>query len=232
MSWTCYECESRDAASTHPEEWKTCPYSGVSRKEASTPTPDGIPRCWTDNPSAWHKFKDELDRLDGEELRLAGLRRVGSVTEEEIDKLDRWSAELGEEMKEMREENEMKSEDKKNEDTYFFLRQRETSKPIGVVALRKDERNEGCLRIAVSLCAPSDPWDKVAGVNKALGRLNSPTHSLLTSATDHLVQDLLSELMPPAFLGGYDPATRHDVDLDHAQAMLRKQMRFILKPRP
>ena len=62
-SWICYECDEE-----HPFAWGFCPATGRERHEASTPTPEGMPRCWVGNEGGWRKLKRELEGLSDEEL--------------------------------------------------------------------------------------------------------------------------------------------------------------------
>lgn len=73
--WKCYECDAE-----HPADWQYCPKTGINRLTAGTDGPEGVPRSWRSNQGGWQKFKAQLDELDEEELRCAGLQRIERTT--------------------------------------------------------------------------------------------------------------------------------------------------------
>lgn len=69
---------------------------------------------------------------------------------------------------------------------FFYLRDHD-GHPVGVVAMRReldpDARPTGVrVRVAMSVCAPVDRFDRRIGVARAVGRLDSATQS--TTAAD------------------------------------------------
>lgn len=133
--------------------------------------------------------------------------------------------------------------------SHFFYLRRADRHPIGVVALRRVSVDT--VTIAASLCSPEDPWDRTAGVNKAVGKLNSPDHSMtvtfmvadwpsiVNDLGDRLAEETLEHLFPKPQPRGkpggawtpQSPVIRHGVDLEHAQKMLTKQLRYMLTPK-
>lgn len=113
--------------------------------------------------------------------------------------------------------------------THFYLRDR-NGHPIGVVAMRKEADG---VRVAASLCAATDEWDKHVGVAKAVGRLESKSQSAL------LIDYVPVMGVVYSMIGHYCPqrqwwtTTRlRDVDEDHADATFASQYERLTTPRP
>jgi hypothetical protein len=60
------------------------------------------------------------------------------------------------------------------DERYFYLRD-EDQTPVGVMAMRIDPEAM-TLRVAASICNPSDRWVRAQGVDRALGRLRAKAH--------------------------------------------------------
>jgi hypothetical protein len=64
--------------------------------------------------------------------------------------------------------------------------------PVGAVAVRVESPTS--VRLAVSKCNPMDSFERPVARNRALGRLNSDTHSkVFTSAKDKAVDEFLMD---------------------------------------
>lgn len=116
----------------------------------------------------------------------------------------------------------------------FYLRRRLDQRRIGVVAVARAGAN---IHIAASLCSDGDEWDRVGGVHKALGRLQSPTQrvevtpSEATRALDTIAETFLSVLFAK-HMGRHVAAYETlGVDQEHAAALLRRQIVWMLEPR-
>ena len=127
--------------------------------------------------------------------------------------------------------------------TFFYLRHADERRPIGVLALRTNG-TPGSVTLAASLCSPADVWDRVAGINKAVGKLASTCHAVNVDMPDDngtpvvhpsLASDVLNDLLisdtrPAKRLSVLDAFSR--IDMPRAQAMLEKQITRLLTPKP
>lgn len=121
-----------------------------------------------------------------------------------------------------------------NNHGFFYLRQWNTRKPIGVVAFRKE--NETQVRVAVSLCAPTDEWDRRLGVLKATAKLDSKKFMLIELDGELVVPGIvgiLKALMPRRRRdeGEKYPFERHGVDVLLAGKTLGHQVQRLLEKR-
>lgn len=103
--------------------------------------------------------------------------------------------------------------------THFYLRDR-NGHPIGVVAMRKEADG---VRVAASLCAATDEWDKHVGVAKAVGRLESARQSAIVGADVTLDE----------FVYRYFPHTVRISDIDRRMGKVwLAQYERLTTPRP
>lgn len=119
--------------------------------------------------------------------------------------------------------------------THFYLRDRK-GHPIGVVAMRKEDDG---VRVAASLCATTDEWDKHVGVAKAVGRLESARQSSLRDdgpGVDNVGNVLNRLLGPKVTPENHDwpwcDRLLADVDLVRAQTTYDAQYERLTTPRP
>ena len=128
-----------------------------------------------------------------------------------------------------------------HKDEHFFYLRSHEGHPVGVIALRRKGAN--AVTLAASLCAREDAWDRTAGVNKAVGKLNSERYAVNVKfdhrtslhedpcVPDTLANDVLYAIFrPPSIYTAAEvsPVQRMSVDLDLAQSMLEKQITYLL----
>lgn len=106
--------------------------------------------------------------------------------------------------------------------THFYLRDRH-GHPIGVVAMRKEDDG---VRVAASLCATTDEWDKRVGVAKAVGRLRSTKRSAPAESGYGGMDEALARLL------GYECERLYDIDWGRARATWTSQYERLTTPRP
>lgn len=105
---------------------------------------------------------------------------------------------------------------------------------VGVLAFRYVAPN--ALRIAGSLCVPTDQWNPKTGVNKAMGKLNSKSYSReLVIPTPQEIESPPKELASMILRSLFERTQWHwekVVDIDKAQTMLEGRLRHMLLPKP
>lgn len=105
----------------------------------------------------------------------------------------------------------------------FFLRKHDRT-PIGAMALQKYGEHHRFAKVAVSICHPSDAWNRATARNKALGRLNArDSHrGWVVSSPSHLdgVTAILQRL---------GAARVREVDLDAAQKTFDRLLDFVTR---
>ena len=114
--------------------------------------------------------------------------------------------------------------------THFYLRDRK-GHPIGVVAMRKEANG---VRVAASLCAATDEWDKHVGVAKAVGRLESDRLSAMYDEPDNIGSVLYYLLSPEKTAANHDRSHCDrvlDVDLIRADTTWASQYERLTTPR-
>ena len=106
---------------------------------------------------------------------------------------------------------------------HFFIRRQHTNAPCGVVAMRAE--GGGKVRVAISLCAAVDSWNKKAGVAKAYGRLVGQKNYLFDSKSQLTFSDIISKLVKR-------PSAIHSLsrtDFEHASDLFEKQIKWFEK---
>lgn len=106
--------------------------------------------------------------------------------------------------------------------SFFYLRDTDRH-PIGVVAIRTD----GTLaHLGYSLCSENDKWDRVAGVNKAVGRSRSKRSTVVTlKRLFNCPDDVLDQLFGNR---AETVAEQRDLDWRLATAVLSKQAEHLM----
>lgn len=116
--------------------------------------------------------------------------------------------------------------------THFYLRDR-NGHPIGVVAMRKEADG---VRVAASLCAATDEWDKHVGVAKAVGRLESTESVALARGRSaaHVQSVLVGDNVTLGeFIDLYFPHALRINDIDHRMGKVwLAQIERLTTPRP
>jgi plasmid stabilization system protein ParE len=123
-----------------------------------------------------------------------------------------------------------------NNERFFYLR-KFNKQPIGVMFLRKENATQ--VRIAASLCAPTDRWNRDLGILRAKSRLDSEKQSLVVGLVDKqyffLVEDevlhidkIFERLMPRKSM--YNPLVinEYGVQTGSASTKLKHQMERML----